>query len=209
MIYLLGCLEKKRNIKKDFFLSWNVYSLIAVVVQSLSCVWLFVIPWTATHLASLSFTISWSLLKFMSIGSVMPSSHLILYCPLLLLPSVFPSIRVFSNELALSIRWPNYWSFICSISLSNEYSGLISFKMDWFDLVAVRGTLKSLLQYHSSTASILRYSPFFTVQLLHLYMTTGKTIALTKWIFVGKVMSLLINTLFRFVIAFLQGASIF
>ena len=155
MIYLLGCLEKKRNIKKDFFLSWNVYSLIAVVVQSLSCVWLFVIPWTATHLASLSFTISWSLLKFMSIGSVMPSSHLILYCPLLLLPSVFPSIRVLSNELALSIRWSNYWSFSFSISPSSEYSGLISFITDWFDLLAVQGTLKSILQHHSSKASIL------------------------------------------------------
>ena len=145
----------------------------------------------------------------MSIKLVMPSNHLILCFSLLLLPSIFPSVKVFSNESALSIRWPNYWSFICSIRLSNEYSGLISFRMDWFDLVAVRGTLKSLLQYHSSTASILQYSAFFTVQLLHLYMTTGKTIALTKWIFVGKVMSLLINTLFRFVIAFLRGASIF
>ena len=133
----------------------------------------------------------------MSIKLVMPSNHLILCFSLLLLSSIFPSIKVFSNELALSIRWPNYWSFICSISLSNEYSGLISFKMDWFDLVAVRGTLKSLLQYHSSTASILRYSPFFTVQLLHLYMTTGKTIALTIRTFVSKVMSLLFNMLSR------------
>ena len=155
MIYLLGCLEKKRNIKKDFFLSWNVYSLIAVVVQSLSCVWLFVIPWTATHLASLSFTISWSLLKFMSIGSVMPSSHLILYCPLLLLPSVFPSIRVFSNESALSIRWPNYWSFSFSMSPSSEYSGLISLRIDWFDVLEIQGTVKSLLQHHSSKAPVL------------------------------------------------------
>ena len=139
----------------------------------------------------------------MSIESVMPSNHLILCFSLLLLPSIFPRIRVFSNESALHIRRPNYWSFISSISLSSEYSGLISFRMDWFGLVPVQGTLKSLLQHHSSKASILRYSAFFTVQLLHLYMTTGKTIALTKWIFVGKVMSLLINTLSRFVIDFL------
>ena len=152
---------------------------------------------------SLSFTISQSLHKLMSIKLVMPSNHLILCFSLLLLPSIFPRIRVFSNESALHIRRPNYWSFISSISLSSEYSGLISFRMDWFGLVPVQGTLKSLLQHHSSKASILRYSAFFTVQLLHLYMTTGKTIALTKWIFVGKVMSLLINTLSRFVIDFL------
>ena len=133
---------------------------------------------------------------------VMPSNHLILCC-LLLLPSIFPSIRVFSNESALRIRWPKYWSFSCSISPSNEYSGLISFRIDWLDLLAVQETLKSLLQHHSSKASILRCSAFFIVQLSHPYMTTGKTIALTRWTFVSKVMSLLFNTLSRFVIAFL------
>ena len=160
-------------------------------VQSLSCVWLFVTPWTAAHQASLSFTISRSLLKFTSIESVMPSSHLILCCPLLQQPSVFPSIRVFSNELVLCIRWPKCWSFSFSISPSNEYSGLISFRIDWFDLLAVQGTLKSLLQHHSSKASILWCSAFFMVQLSHPYMTTGKTIALTIWTFVNKVISLL------------------
>ena len=141
-------------------------------------------------------TNSWSLSKPMSIESVMPSNHLILRCPLLLLPSIFPSIRVFSNESALCIRWPNYWSFSFNISPSNEYSGLISFRMDWLDLLAVQGTLKSLLQHHTSKASILRHSAFFTVQLSHPYMTTGKTITLTRWTFVGKVMSLLLNMLF-------------
>ena len=136
--------------------------------------------WTAVHQASLSITNSWSLLKLMSIVSVMPSNHLILCHPLLLLPSIFPSIRVFSNESVLHIRWPKYWSFSFSISPSNEYSGLISFRMDWLDLLAVQGTLKSLLQHHSSKASILRLSAFFTVQLSHPYMTTGKTIALTR-----------------------------
>ena len=139
----------------------------------------------------------------MSIESVMPSNHLILCRPLLLPPSVFPSIRVFSNELALHIRWPKYWSFSFSVSPSNEYSGLISLRMDWLDLLAVQGTLKSLLQHHSSKASILWHSAFFTVQLSHPYMTTGKTIALTRWPFVGKVMFLLLNKLFRLVIAFL------
>ena len=138
----------------------------------------------------------------MSIESVMRSNHLILCRPLLLLPSMFPGIRVFSNESALHIRWPKYWSFSFSISPSNEYSGLISFRMDWLDLFEVQGTLKSLLQYRSSKASILQHSAFFTVQLSHPYMTTGKTIALTIWIFVGKVMSLF-NTLSRLVIAFL------
>ena len=133
----------------------------------------------------------------------MPSSHLILCCPLLLLPPIPPSIRIFSNESTLHIRWPKYWSFSCSISPSNEYSGLISFRMDWLDLLAVQGTLKSLLQHHSSKASILRPSAFFTVQLSHPYMTTGKTIALTRWTFVGKVMSLLLNMLSRLVITFL------
>ena len=144
--------------------------------------------WAAAHKASLSITNSWSLLKLMSIKLVILSSHLILCCPLLLLPSVFPSIRVFSNESVLHIRWPKYWSFSFGISPSNEYSGLISFRMDWLALLAVRGTLKSLLQHHSSKASILWRLAFFIVQLSHPYMTTGKTIALTRWTFVGKVM---------------------
>ena len=137
-------------------------------------------PWTAAHQASLSISSSQSLPKFMSIESVMPSNHLILYRPLLLLPSIFPSIRVFSNESALYIRWTEYWSFSFSISPSNEYPGLISFRMDWLDLLAIQGTLKSLLQQHSSKASILRHLAFFTVQLSHPYMTTGKAIALLK-----------------------------
>ena len=144
-------------------------------------------PWTAACQASLSIANSQSLLKLLSIESVMSSNHLILCHPLLLLPSIFPSIRVFSNESVLSIRWPKYWSFSFNISPSNEYSGLISFRMDWLDLPAVQGTLKSLLQHHSSKASILQCLAFFTVQLSHPYMTTGKTIALTRWTFVGKV----------------------
>ena len=160
-------------------------------VQLFSRVRLFVTPWTAVHQASLSFTNSRSLLKLMSIESVMPSNHLILCRPLLLPPSIFPSIRVFSNESALPIRWPKDWSFSFKISPSNEYSGLISFRMDWLDLLAVQGTLKSFLQHHSSKASILRCSAFFIVQLSHPYMTTGKTIALTRRTFVGKVMSAL------------------
>ena len=156
------------------------------------------------HQASLSITNSWSLLKLMSIESVMPSNHLIL-CHLLLPPSVFPSIRIFSYESVLRIRWPKYWSFSFSISPSNEYSGPISFRMDWLDLFAVQGTLKSLLQHHSSKASILQCSAFFIVQLSHPYMTTGKMIALTRWTFVGKVMSLLFNMLSRLVISFLLG----
>ena len=158
-------------------------------VQLLSHVQLFVTPWTAAHQASLSITNSRSLLKLMSIESVMPSNHLILCCPLLLPPSIFPSIRVFSNELVLPIRWPKYWSF--SISPSNEYSGLISFRLDWLDLLAIQGTLKSLLQHHSSKVSVLQGSAFFIVQLSHPHMTTGKNIALTRWTFVGKVRSLL------------------
>ena len=146
-------------------------------VQSLSRIRLFVIPWTAAHQTSLSITNSRSLLKFISIESVVPCNHLTLCRPLLLLPSIFPSIRIFSNESALRIRYPKYWSF--NISRFNEYSGLISFRMDWFDLLAVQGTLKSLLQRRSSKASILRCSAFFKVQLSHPYMTTGKTIALT------------------------------
>jgi len=146
-------------------------------VQLLSSVWLFATPWTAACQASLSITNSQSLLKLMSIESVMPSNHLIL-CHPLLLPSIFPSIRIFSNESLLPIRWPKYWSFNCSISPSNEYSGLISFRIDWFDLLAVQGTLKSLLQHHSSKASILWSLAFFTVQLSHSYMATGKTMLL-------------------------------
>ena len=153
--------------------------------------------------ASLSFIILQSLLKLMSIKSIILSNHFILYCPLILLPSNFPSIRVFSSELALCIRWPKYWSFSFSISPSNEYSGMVSFRMDWLDLLAVQGTLKSLRQHHSSKASILQCSAFFIVQLSHPYMTTGKTIALTRWTFVGKVVSLLFNTLSRLIIAFL------
>ena len=172
-------------------------------VQSLSRVQLFATPWIAALQAFLSITNSLSLLKLMSIKSVMPSRHLILCRPLLLLPPIPPSFRVFSNESTLHMRWPKYWSFSFSVSPSNEHPGLISFKMDWLDLLAVQGTLKSLLQLHSWKASILRHSAFFTVQLSHPYMTTGKTIALTKWTFVGKVMSLLFNMLSRLVITFL------
>ena len=160
-------------------------------------------PGTAACQASLSFTISWSLLRLMSIESMMPSNHLILCHSLLLMPSTFPRIRVFFNELALYIRWPKYWSFSSRICTSSEYSGLISFRIDWFDHLAIQGTLKSLLEHHSLKASLLRHSAFFTVPLSHPYMTTGKTIALTLWTFVSKVMSLLFNMLSRFVIAFL------
>ena len=152
-------------------------------------------PWTATRQASLSITNSQSLLKLMSIESVMPSNHLILCYPLLFPFSVFPNIRVFSNGSVLPIRWPKYWSFSFSISLSNKYSGMISFRRDWLDFLAVQGTLKGLLQHHSSKTSILQCSAFFIVQLSHPYMTTGKTIALTRQTFVGKVMSLPFNML--------------
>ena len=162
-----------------------------------------VTPGTAARQASLSITNSQSLLRLMSIELVMPSNHLYLCRPLLLPPPIPPNIRVFSNESVLRIRWPKYWSFSFNINPSNEYSVLISFRMDWLDLFAVQGTLKSLLQHHSSKASILQCSAFFIVQLSHPYMTTGKTIALTRWTFVGKVMSLLFNMLSRFVIAFL------
>ena len=172
-------------------------------VQSFSHVWLFATQWTAGWQASLSITNFQSLLKLMSIESVILSNHLILCLSLLLLPSVFPSIRVFSNESVLHIRRPKYWSFSFSISPSNEYSGLISFRMDELDLFAVQGTVKSLLQHHSSKASILLCSASFILQLSHPYMTTGKTIALTRWTFVGKVMSLLFNMLSRLVITFL------
>ena len=166
-------------------------------------VWLFATPWIAARQASLSITISQSSLRLKSIESVMPSNHLILCRPLLLLPPIPPSIRVFSNESTLRMRWPKYWSFSFSTSPSTEIPGLISFTMDWLDLLAVQGTLNSLLQYHSSKASILWRSAFFTVQLSYPYMTTGKTIALTRWTFVGKVMSLLLNMLPRLVITFL------
>ena len=172
-------------------------------VQSLSHVWLFTTPWNAALQAPLSITNSRSPPKPMSIQSVMLSNHLILCRPLLLLPSIFSSISVFSNESALCIRWPKYWSFSFNVSPSREYSGLIFFRTDWLDLLAVQGTLKNLLQHHSSKASILQRSAFFIVQLSHPYMTTGKTIALTRWTFVGKVMSLLFNMLSRLVITFL------
>ena len=179
------------------------YAVCSHSAQPLSHVRLSAAPWLAARQASLCITNSWRLLKLMSIELVMPSNHLILCHPLLLLPSIFPSIRVLSNESTLHIRWPKYWSFSFNISPSNEYSGLISFKMDWLDLFAVQGTLKSLLQHHGSKASVLWHSVFFIVQLSHPYMTTGKTIALTRWTFVDKVMSLLYNMLFRLVITFL------
>ena len=181
--------------KKDIRLQrWSV----SQSFQSLSHARIFVTPWTAAVQTSLSITSSRSTLRLMSIKSVMPSNHLILCRPFL--P---PSIRVFSNESVLCIRWPKYWSFSISISPSNEYSGLISFRIDWLDLLAVQGTLKRLLQHHSSKASILWHAALFTVQLSHPYMTTGKIIALTRQTFVGKVMSLLFNMLSRLVIAFL------
>ena len=164
---------------------------LVVIIQSLSRVRLFATPWTSACQASLSFIISWNFLKLMSIESVMSSNHLILCRALLLLPSIFPSIRVFSNDLALHIRWPKYWSFSFSINPSNEYSGLISFRIYLFDLLVVQGTLKSLFQHHSSKASTLLPLAFFMVHLSHPYMTIGKTIALTIQIFVGKVMSLI------------------
>ena len=186
----------------SFFLFRSLFAYL-FVVQLLNCVLLFVTPWTAAPQSSLSITNSWSLLRLMSIELVMPPNHVILCCHLLLLSSIFPSIRVFSNESVLRIRWPKYWSFLFSISPSNEYSGLISFRIDWFDLLAVQGTRKSLLQYHSSKASVLRCSAFSVVQLSHPYMTDRKTTALTMWTFAGKVMSLLFNILSRFLIAFL------
>ena len=182
---------------KNCFSKVTIWHSNSIVVQSLSRVQLFATPWTAAPQASLPFTISRSLLKLMSIESQMPSNHLILCHPLLLLPSIFLSIRVFSSESALCIRWPKYWSFDFSVSPSNEYSGLISFRMDSLNLLAVQGTLKSLLQHHSSKASTLWCSAFFVVQLSHPYITNGKTIALTKQNFVGKVMSLLFNMLSR------------
>ena len=187
---------------------WCPYERIAVV-QWPSSVWLFATPWTAACLASLSITNSWSLLKLMFIELVMPSNHLILCRSLLLLPSIFPSIRVFSNESALHIRWSKYWSFNFNIRPSNEHWGLISFRMDWLDLLAIQGTLKGLLQHHNSKASILQCSAFFTVQLSHPYMTTGKTTALIRRTFVGKVMSLLFNILSRLVITIISYQGVF
>ena len=167
---------------------WQTLFLFSLV-QAFSRVWLFATPWITALQASLSITNSQSPHKPISIASVMPSNHLILCHPLLLWPSIFPSIRVFSNESALHIRWPNYWSFGFNISPSNEHPGVISLRMDWLDLLVVQGTLKSLLQHHSSKASILLHWAFFIVQLSHPYMTTGKTIALTRRTFVDKVMS--------------------
>ena len=180
--------DNHSNIFKLSLMSFADHTL-SSSVQLFSRIWLFATSWAAARQASLSNTNSWSPPKLMSIESVMPSNHLILCRPLLLLPSIFPSIRVFSNESALRIRWQKYWSFSFNISPSNEHSGLISFRMDWLEVLAVQGTLKSLFQHHSSKALILRRSTFFIVQLSHPYMTTGKTIALTRQIFVGKVVS--------------------
>ena len=178
-------------------------ALSAPSVQSLTRVWLFETPWTTAFQASLSITNSQSLLKLMSNELVLPSNHLILCHPLLLPPSIFPSTGVFSNKTVLLMRWTKYWSFSFNISPSNEHPGLISFRLDWLDLLPVQGTLKSLLQHHSSKASILQHSAFFIVQLSHPCMTTGKTVALTRWTFVDKVMPLLFNMLSRLVVAFL------
>ena len=207
MVGPMGCLrtyqrEVSELVNLHLTTSFLRQLLAFAVVYLLSRVRLFATPWTGACQASLSITNSWSLLKCMSSQSVMPSNHVILCYPLPLLPSFFPSIRVFSRESALPIKWPKYWSFSFSISLSNEYSGLISFRIDWLGLLAVQGTLKHL-QHHSSKASILRFSALFMIQLLHPYMTTGKTIALTIGTFVSKVMSLLFNMLSRLVIAFL------
>ena len=177
-------------------------------MKSLSRVRLFATPGITARQASLSITNSWSSPILMCIKFVMPSSHLILCCSFLLLPPVAPSIRVFSNESTHHMWWPKYWSFSLGISPFNEHPGLISFRMDWLDLLAVQGTCKSLLQHRSSKASILQHSAFLTVQLSHPYMTTGKTIALTRWTFVGKVMSLLLNTLSRLVITFLSKSKL-
>ena len=181
-------------------LSYKLKTKLAVVIQLLSCVWLFATPWTALCQASLSFILSWSLFTFMSIESVMLSKHLILCCALLHFPSIFPSITVFTNDFALQIRWQKYWSFSFSIRSSSEYSGLISFRIDWFNLLAVQGTLKSLPQHHSLKVLILWRSTLFMVQLSHPYMTTEKIRALTIQTFAGKVNTLLFNTLSRYCI---------
>ena len=192
-------IEKERQI---YYLGISISSVQFSSVQSLSCFQLFRVPWTAACQTSLYNTNSQSFLKLMPIESMMPSNHLILCHPLLILPSIFPSIRVFPNESVLRIRWPKYWSFSLTISPSSEYSRLISFRMDQLDLLAVQGTL-SLFQHHSSKSLILQHSAFFMVQLSYPYMTTGKNIALAKQIFVDKVMSLLFNMLSRFFVAFL------
>ena len=200
--------EKRRNMEAERFKMYMGTIIYAGLecfssVQSLSRDQLLATPYTAARRASLSITNSWSLLRLMPIESVIPSNHLILCPPLLLPPSNFPSIRVFAKEPALHIRWPKYWSLSFSISPSKVYSGLISFRMDWLDLLAVQETLKSLVQHHNSKASVLWHSAFFIVQLSHPSMTIGKTIALTRWTFVGKVMCLLFNMLSSLVIAFL------
>ena len=213
LVYLIELISRSELLRpkvcafKSAFQTFQTQWMMSV--QSLSHVWLFATPWTVAHQASLSITNSQSLLKLMSVESVMPSNRLIFCHLLLLLLSVFPSIRVFFNESVLHIRWPKYWSFSFSISPSSEYSGLISFRIDWFNLPAAQGTLKSLLQQHNSKASILRHSAFFIVQLSHLYMTTGKTLALIGRTFVRKVMSLLFNMLSRLVIAFLPRSKRF
>ena len=198
------CLHKLYLFKAFWFPStkFDMWGITMLLLFIHSCVPGSATPWMTACQASLSFSISWSLLKLMSFELVMTSNHLTRLChPFLLLPSIFPSIRVFSNELALCIRWPKYWSFSFTISPTSEYSELISIRINWFDLLALQGTLKSLLQHHNSKASIPQPCAFFMVQLSHPYMTTGKTIALTIWTFVGKVMPLLFNTLSRFIIA--------
>ena len=200
------CVKKKKPISKGYK---QCDSICISSVQFLSHVQLFVTPWTAARQASLSITHSRKLLKLMSIQSVMPSNHFIVCRLLLLLPSIFPNIRVFSSESVLCIKWPKCWSFSFSISPSNEYSGLIFFRIDWLNLLAVQRILKCLLQCHSSKASILQRSAFFIVQLSHPYMTTGKIIVVTRWTFVDKVMSLLFNMLSRLIIAFLPRSKLF
>ena len=197
--WLLRYYQKEEQLVHAYTMESNIVKFSSVTQSCLTLC----DPMDCSTPGFLSFTISWSLFKLTSIESVMLSNHLIHCCPLLLLPSTFPSIRVFSNESALPIRWPYYWSFSVSISPSNEYSGLISFRMDWLDLLAVQGILKSLLQHHSSKTSFLQCSAFFIVQLSYPYMTTGKTTALTRQTIVGKVMPLLFNILSRFVITFL------
>ena len=206
IMIISGSTVNDLDAKKVGFFWLVIFSVLILVVQFSSVAQsrpTLCNPMDCSMPASLSVTNSWSLLKLMSIESVMSSNHLILCRPLLLLPSIFPSIRIFSSETVLRIRWPKYWSFSFSISPSSEYSELISFRIDWFDFPAVKGTPKSLLQHHSSKSSILWCSAFFMVQLSHPYMTTGKTIALTRWTFVGQVMLLLFNMLSRLVIAFL------
>ena len=202
----LSCSTHSPGRARPEWLSLPILLQFSSVQFSCSVVSDFATPWIAALQAFLSITNSRSPPKPMSIELVMPSNHLILCCPFFLPPSIFPSIRIFSNESALHIRWPKYWSFSFNISSSKEHPGLISFRMDWLDLLAVQGTLKGLLQHHSTKASILQRSAFFIVQLSHLYMATGKTIALTRRTFVGKVMSLLFNMLSRLVITFLLGS---